>query len=141
VNTVEDPILDAARSQFDRVWTCLAQTQNIIAESRQVLAVFYRDHHVPYLMRSGMICLFCDYEAANMNRLNFGASDHNRGHPDSALSLILRKFGICDSCVARYGLAAAILPAALNRELAKACAAQRERAAPGRFTTKSLPEP
>ena len=82
----------------------------MIAESREVLAVFYRDHHVPYLKRSGMICLFCDYGAADMNRLNFGASDHNGGHPDSALSLILMKFGICDSCVARYCMAAAILP-------------------------------
>lgn len=40
----------------------------MIAESRQLPDAFYSDRDGPYLKRNWMICVFCDYEAADMNR-------------------------------------------------------------------------
>jgi hypothetical protein len=58
-----------------------------------------------------------------MNRLDFRALNRNGEFPKGALSLMLKQFGVCDSCLARYGGKGNRLLAVLNRLVGNAVAA------------------
>jgi hypothetical protein len=115
--------MSVSRRQFDGVWESLARTQDMVAESRHLLEAFYSGRDAPYVKHATMICILCDYEAEALNRLDFRASNRNGEYPRAALSLMLKRFGVCDSCVVRYGGKGDRLFAALNRQVAMALAA------------------
>ena len=117
------PVMDTARTQFVGVARTLAQTRYMIEESRRVLDDFYSHRDGPIVEPSTMVCLLCDHEAREMNRLKFRAYNRNGDYPSAALSLMLRKFGICDACARPYRRPSRGVLAVLNCLIAEARAA------------------